>query len=408
MHVISKVIITAVLLISVPASAKVVKRYTDGSATAKSEHEAKVMAVIDAAGKAFGIDLNVKIDSSLEETSVSDNNQSNSNYIQSINRKISQSINIPDDSPITGYSVNDLYQQADGRWRADITIEYAWFEQLGATDDRRTMVIVGGLSHFEKSTQQALQQALVGERRFNILERDLGEVFKNEEKFIKSSAASPEQIARLGRGLGADYLVSVYVDNIYATEDKTVNIEASGESYKISEVDFDYRVKVIEFSSREVKLVLSDRFHKTGRDGSDDGSVLSLINNFGKDVAQQITSSIYPMRLTLHAKGQLIVNRGRGVLKVGQRLNAYKQGDIIYDPDNGEYLDSLEEHIGVLVVKDVKPKYSIVAFTKQVSLPKAEDYVVRFISLDETSSQLEVRQKEKAEKVKKKTRLFLQ
>lgn len=407
MREISKFVIALSLLIGLPAQADVVTRYTDGAATAKTETDAKVLAVVDAAGRAFGIDLQVQITSSNTEMSVTEGGETVDSYLQSMNRDISQAIEVPTNTPITGYSVNDLSQLPDGKWRAEVTIEYAWFEPLGAADDRRTMVVMAPQSALGMKVHQAVEKGLVSERRFNILERDMRALFAAEKRFIQSDDVAPAELARLGRGSGADYLVSINIDNGYVSEHEQRYIEASQETYYVSAVDFDYHIKVVEFASREVKLVLSDRFARQARLGSGEDAVVSLLNQFGNAIAQRISSAIYPMRMSVQANGAAVVNRGIGVLQHGQSVNVYRMGEQLVDPDTGESLDALETFVGVGRIVSVKPKYALLEMPAGEPLMQAQDYIVRFLSQSDYAAAQDALDAEKREAVKRKKEAFL-
>ncbi len=407
MRAISKLILTLLVLIGLPAQADVVTRYTDGVASARTEADAKVLAIVDAAGRAFGVALQVELTSRLEEVEVSQGGKSVDTYLQSMNRDISQAIEVPTNTPITGYSLNNMSQQADGQWRAEVTIEYAWFEPLGAADDRRTMVVMAPQSELGVKAQQAVQKGLVSERRFNILERDLSGLFRAEKRFIESDNVAAGEIARLGRGAGADYLVSVHVENGYVTEHEQRYIEASQETYYVSAVDFDYHIKVVEFASREVKLVLSDRYSRQARLTSSNDGVVSLMNQFGSHVAQQITSAIYPMRMSVQANGVAVINRGIGVLSSGQYVNVFQQGAELFDPDSGESLDTLETLVGLGQVVAVKPKYALLEMADGTPLLKTEDYIVRLLTKHDYQAIRDAVDSEKREAVKRKKDAFL-
>lgn len=390
------------------AQASVVTRYTDGTARGGDQREATALAIVDAAGRAFGLALQVDISSNSEEVVVSDGDTFDEMYLQKMNSQIRQSIEVPTHSPITGYSVNNAIREADGKWRVDLTIEYAWYEQLGGDSDRRSLVVMTGGSDFETRAQKALQQGLVSERRFNILERDLTGLFLKEESFVKSLAAGADQIARLGHGAGADYLVAVSIENVHEIEQQPVPIKASGETNYVTAIDFDYRIKVVEFASREIKLVLGGRFQRQASRATGTETIDHLLTRFGRETAQQITSAIYPMQLSLRDGGLGVVNRGSGVLSTGQVLEAFRLGVELIDPDSGESLDAYEEFVGVVTVTDVKPKYSLVAIQSKELFSDSDTFIVRFPSPEVDTGAMDLMRQEFGDAAKRKTSIYLQ
>lgn len=407
MRAISNAIFFLVLMVTISsAGANVVTRYTDGEATAKSQSEAILLALADATGRAFGFNIETQLTASVEEISISDSTEQRDQYLQSLNRNIVKTIKVPNNSPITGYTVNQVSAERDDRWRAQVTIEYVWFEPPGADDERRTLIVLSSSDNLSRKIQQAVEKGLVAERRFNVLERQLENLFESEKQFIQSDNAANGEISRLSRAVGSDYIVSIQVSDGTLKESEKQYIEASKESYYLSLVEFDYQIKVIEFASREIKLVLQDRFIKTGRVVNSDGSVTNLLNNFGTEIAQQITSVIYPMRVSMQ-QGALVVNRGIGVLTQNQQLRIYRLGEALIDLDNNESLDSFEQSIGVAQVVSIKPKYAVIEMINGESLSADQNYIARFISKHQRDASLQKADAEKRESAKKKKSIFL-
>lgn len=407
MRAISNSLCFLVLLLSVhSAQANVVTRYTDGEATANNQSEAIVLALADAAGRAFGFTIQAQISASTEEISITNSTQQIDNYLQSLNRNIVKTIDVPNNSPITGYTVNDISAERDNRWRAQVTIEYVWFEPLGAEDERRTLVVLSSSDNLSRKVQEAVEKGLVAERRFNVLERQLKNLFESEKQFIQSDNAANSEIARLSRAVGSDYMVSIQLSGGSIKEREAKYIEASKESYYVSSVEFDYQIKVIEFASREIKLVLQDRYRSTAREVNGEGGVSNLLNHFGTEIAQQITSVIYPMRVSMQ-QGALIVNRGIGVLTQYQQLNIYQLGETLIDPDNNESLDSFEQSIGIAQVVSIKPKYAVIEMVNDEDLSADQNYVARVVSKQQRDASLRKMDAQKRESAKKKKSIFL-
>lgn len=407
MRAISNSLCFLVLLLSVhSAQANVVTRYTDGEATANNQSEAIVLALADAAGRAFGFTIQAQISASTEEISITNSTQQIDNYLQSLNRNIVKTIDVPNNSPITGYTVNDISAERDNRWRAQVTIEYVWFEPLGAEDERRTLVVLSSSDNLSRKVQEAVEKGLVAERRFNVLERQLKNLFESEKQFIQSDNAANSEIARLSRAVGSDYMVSIQLSGGSIKEREAKYIEASKESYYVSSVEFDYQIKVIEFASREIKLVLQDRYRSTAREVNGEGGVSNLLNHFGTKIAQQITSVIYPMRVSMQ-QGALIVNRGIGVLTQYQQLNIYQLGETLIDPDNNESLDSFEQSIGIAQVVSIKPKYAVIEMVNDEDLSADQNYVARVVSKQQRDASLRKMDAQKRESAKKKKSIFL-
>ena len=90
-----------------------------------------------------------------------------------------------------------------------------------------------------------------------------------------------------------------------------------------------------------------------------------LLQRAALDISSQLIDAIYPMRV-LSVKGNKIwINRGQGSgLSVKDRLNIYKPGEPLIDPDTGKVLETAEEYVGVAEVQRVNNKTSILKVVK--------------------------------------------
>ena len=80
---------------------------------------------------------------------------------------------------------------------------------------------------FRGSVEALLTQG----RRFGVLDRSRPDVYEAEKQLLQSSDAGPGERARLGKVLGADYLLYGVIDRV-VVEDQSKTIEITGEPEK--------------------------------------------------------------------------------------------------------------------------------------------------------------------------------
>ncbi|WJJ93256.1 hypothetical protein [Neopusillimonas aromaticivorans] len=246
-----------------PVFAQVTEAQTTASASGLTREEAIQSALVQAAGQAFGIQLQAftQVESVSAEASV--NNQDESLYLSSINKQVQQQINSPSNSPILGYVVDQAVAMLTGGWEATVTLRYAQYSQVGAPSERRTAVVVAQDKRYRDMLLAQVEQALVASRRFDVLSRDKQAAFDREIAFVESDNASQIEVARLGRAAGADYLVVVQFQNLGIANNQRETIRMTGEVLVKSSVSGVLKLDVIEFSSRKVKWSGTEKFGAT-------------------------------------------------------------------------------------------------------------------------------------------------
>ena len=128
-------------------------------------------------------------------------------------------------------------------------------------------------------------------------------------------------------------------------------------------------VRVVDVNSGEIRLsesVFVEKNLKTVFDENVDpcgGIKLSNINIMGEDtsddIANKLTTAIFPIKVARVSKGQVYLNYGSGSLRSGQPLTIKEIGEGFLDPDTGEVLGAEETTTAVIVVADVRKSYSI-------------------------------------------------
>ena len=224
--------------------------------------------------------------------------------------------------------------------------------------------LVRKLQHgFRAKVEELLTQG----RRFGVLDRKRPEVYEAEKQILTSGDAGIGERARLGRVMGADYLVYGTIDRV-VIEDATRVIRVSGERIERSHGATKVRFTVLAAATRQVKwssAITLDRMLPPGL--RPEAAAEALLEEVAARMVDELTENIYPPRVTqVIGPGQFVVNRGGNTVEAGSVFEVFAVGDWLLDPDTGERLDQLEISVGIARIVTVKPKYSVAELISDV------------------------------------------
>ena len=254
---------------------------------------------------------------------------------------------------ISSYRVLSVSGDSPLEAQLDVTVEVFEPKGLGNETRRRIAVLafsVPGVARSSPITDQLRDRItahLVQARRFAVVDRAQDGAYKQEMELITREAPMAERV-RLGQVIGADYLVIGKFRQVAATRSDRV-IELTGEvvtSSTTGSAEADYQV--IEVATRQIKYASSARIAGN-----------AALDAVSARIADEITQSIYPMRLIRFSDpANLIVGQGGDSLRPGQRLRAMVLGEAVTDPYTHEPLGQIEQETGVVEIRRVDQKLS--------------------------------------------------
>ncbi|GAB6039531.1 FlgT C-terminal domain-containing protein [Endothiovibrio diazotrophicus] len=217
-----------------------------------------------------------------------------------------------------------------------------------------------------------MEAALQKSRKFEVLTRQSGALaqIREEQQFADSDLAKGN--AATGKLENANYLVlpTVQTFSFYRTTTPIPNIDD-----KYSRQDqgsIEIQVQVIDTSSGGIKTTF---FLKSGFSTRPEvvntrggvpaaGHFSTMAKRVAAQLADQLTDTVFPMRVITTKGNQVWINRGKdGGLKKGDLLNVYRPGEELIDPYTGESLGSTEELLGKVKVERINPKYTVTVIT---------------------------------------------
>ena len=402
MSMISKILLF-LCVFTTTLQAEVVMRQKEAAGVGETRGDAIAFALESAVGKAFGFRLEGTLQRTINASTRDTLDESKEELIAMMSREITRKVGTSSNTPITGYDILSAQENSQG-WEAQVRIYYQDYKKLGAKDSRRTLV-VSALDQRSNAFAEALESALIASRRFNILKRGDDDIFNAEKAFITSDDANRDDVARLGRALGADYIVLVKTERYFSRLNKERLIEATGERLYRSEAGFTFDIEVVEFSSRKVKWRNRDDVYvAVKRKVSNATNLLSgYTKRYAKNLALSLVSTIYPARIAQIIGNKAVLNRGEGSISIGQKVDIFLIGEKIVDPQSGESLGAMEVEVANAKVIELKPKFSVLQLTTG-ALTNGADYIVRW-NTKVPGSVKKTRKKNKVASSRKKAKL---
>lgn len=230
--------------------------------------------------------------------------------------------------------------------------------------------------------------ALAESKKYTVIEREKLEKVMEEQKLGASGAVTPQTAAKIGRLLGANYIITGSVTE-FGIKDSKLGVGGLnkvlpiGGSAKISKntarVAID--VRAIDTSTAQILAAAKGEGSKSsaevegdlsiapsfdfGKEGFDETiigkaareAVEKVVKELGKKFDEAGPSAVKIIKIT---GNQIYINSGEADgEKVGNVYQIFRVGEEMIDPDTGESLGAEEEKIGSAKIVKVTPKYSI-------------------------------------------------
>ncbi len=281
---------------------------------------------------------------------------------------------------VKGYKVLDEGRDEDGRYFAHLEVSIS--EYTSPIKDEKDRLSITSFSNPRSGLQVGKELAsrlinIISEQgNYRVVDREYNSEFGQERNIVESKDSSIAEKGRLGKVLGADYLLTGVIERAYITA-KPKHSNATGQDYVEYEAYFDVRYSLLVAPTRE--LVLSDRIEihldedqvkKLVKDWDyndlDAGELKNgLLNMVASRIALQLSERISPMRIAdVWDDGTIILNKGKGEVAAGMYFDIYHLGKDVIDPETKESLGAAQRRVAKLEISEIYPKY---CFAKRVS-----------------------------------------
>jgi len=217
------------------------------------------------------------------------------------------------------------------------------------------------LSEMEASIQRNRKFSLVS-RQESVLED-----IRTEQNFAKSELSLGNAAAE-GELKSANFLILSTVQDFKFYRSFTAVPNLSDKYVRSDYGMLEINVQVVDTSSGSIKstFYLKDSF-STGkkvvngkRGAPNSANFTKMAKNISGEMTDQLVDIVFPMRVLAIQSNQIFINRGQdGGLKTDQKLQVFRPGIELIDPDTGENLGSAETLIGTIQVSRINPKFTI-------------------------------------------------
>jgi TolB-like protein len=206
-------------------------------------------------------------------------------------------------------------------------------------------------------------RVLVNTRKFNVVDRKRLDRIRSEQKFGRSGLVDAGTRARIGKILGAEYLVMGTVTDYSVAPPREM---AYGSGWT-RPVRISVEVQVVDSSSGQI--VSAKKSVGTAQSRVSDPNAAGRIprealekaaEEVANDAVIRILSAAYPIKIVDVSGDEVRLNRGEGGgVEVGSVLRCFAPGKKLIDPDTKESLGTSEIPAGSVRVTEVLAKVSV-------------------------------------------------
>jgi hypothetical protein len=211
--------------------------------------------------------------------------------------------------------------------------------------------------------------ALVGTRKFDVVERERLEKLLDEMQLGKTGLMDPTRAVEAGKALGADFMLMGEV-SVFTLTTTLKHIELADRWQRIEELRLIVDMRIVETRTTKIVSAFKGDAAMTGkqmfkaRPPVDAPLEPATVDEIERQVVDKLVikviDAVYPIRVIgVSAEGVVSINRGEGGgVPVGTELDVFSEGEEMVDPDTGEVLGAEETKVGRIRVQEVLPKFS--------------------------------------------------
>ena len=259
---------------------------------------------------------------------------------------------------------------AEGQWQVVTLVTVPVYKEAVKNDTRKSIAVLPfevvpseiitykvnvALNNITSRIADSITSELNQSRKFAVLNRSFEKQLNKERAMLASDKVSPAEASRLGRKLGADFIV---LGKIYQLDFSKKTKDYYGMKSSSIESTVDLYYTVIEAATE--KVMWSDTFTYKHNSSEESEAVGEFTSGLSATIVTNILDVIYPIKIMeLAGKERVLLNQGGKRLSEGQIMEVYTTGKSIMDPDTGMAIKIDGSKVAELEVTQVKPKYSI-------------------------------------------------
>jgi hypothetical protein len=349
-------ILSAPLLTQARVITETSTQSSQGEGVGVTREEAVNKALVEALSKIEGVNINsVKSTSIFMDVSSIDGTTLVDAYTEDISKVTN--------GRVDSFEIDNVLQDPDGRYTANVTVYNTKiskrYQAPGLSPASRRSIIVldssSGHQDFNEILKHKFINKLVQSRKFNVLDREQGDLYSIEKAFIQSGNTMSDEIYKLGNQLGADYMF------VYTAAEAEITSRVSnltGREKLKAQLLIDYQV--ILFATGQVKYSNSLSVDTDIQDGSIKATHDALDRVVGR-ITNQVLEAIYPLRVADVVSDELVFSQE---LVAGDTYECFSEGDVIRDTYTKENTGRVESKTGTIEVVRTTNKLSYAKTTE--------------------------------------------
>lgn len=239
------------------------------------------------------------------------------------------------------------------------------------------------MSRIIESLDGQLIDRINATRKFAIVSRSDMDQITKEQQFGASGNVDPQTAAKIGKDLGAKFILTATVDDFQDYVERAT-FAATGDTATKRVFRFSIVAKI--YDSTTGKLLTSaniqtgnDRFKQIQQERNysvkngelSDEMMVAVSRNMAQQIANHVADTIFPIRVLIKNDEGVTINRGDGGgVAVGDTFNVYALGQELIDPDTKESLGREEVKVGRVQVTEVDPNFSKAKILEDTGIAK--------------------------------------
>lgn len=224
------------------------------------------------------------------------------------------------------------------------------------------------LERIAQAMDSQLSSAIADTRKFTVLARSDWSSILREQDFGQSGNVDPATAAKIGKMLGATYVLETTIDD-FQDYVEIATFPTLGKTAEKRVLRYGAVAKLYDATTgalvESANLVLTNDdvaelpSYSTRTGNLNDALIGDMARIMAKKIAARISDVAFPAKIISVIGNQIIINRGDGTgIAVGDTYRIMAMGEAMIDPDTGENLGSAEADVGLAVITEVTPKFS--------------------------------------------------
>ncbi len=196
---------------------------------------------------------------------------------------------------------------------------------------------------FANEVRAKVVDFLTQTRKFAVIDRTYEKETKQELDRLRDPNVSTQELARLGNGVGIDFIVIPKINNLKAKESVRKS-RLTGKEFRSFTARIDATVRVIDVATSQLKFSKNIVISTDSRDPS------KLATSTARSFSDLIINAIFPPVVISTGETTVTINQGGDSFVKGRSYYIYKLGRRLFDPTTKESLGREEKELGAASV----------------------------------------------------------